>query len=676
MCGLTGFVGTGNNTYDIFKIKLLMLYNETRGRDSSGIYTGGQLLKVKGKVSENLLTTLDIPPSNILIGHTRQATSGYPVNEENIHPFESKDLVLAHNGTLKYIYDLAQEEKLDYHYQKVDSLYALELFQKYYKQNDPKLVISKLEGIANFLIVDKNNPNRLYVYKHPDRTLFRGKAEEGLYISSIKESLEAINCTDIKEFKDNYFYTLEDGKVKNQIQIKMKERVYVNSHISNVPNREWRKFGIGRILRATVEEIRGNHNSTISCKKDQLFVATSNLSGELDNTLKVKYSDPKENKIIETPYVFHRNFKPCEIELYDFVKFINFGFNHLKVVKKLNKKTLLFEKTEEIKYSDTFVVMDNVNSYNITPHPVNESRHGFTDVVLINSDQLESFICGEIDVKEVDIYLTSEKFIYDLTLEEINTFVSVNLRGLLTTVPDKELELIGKHIDDLVDVGNLDRQQEENYKNNTEKVVVDEEAIMNKLNNSMNSTKGKVTNDELLFAKGTRFNGLYDVREYTLIEDYYMSDKKLHNFLRLKSKGADYSVEMSLNSVIEIIDQNNVIDNTIETFPEELEASEIDESLEEAEDYPTLNDHHIELLEDLSIKINNILDFQDHIPASLRLQFNHDVMMLKDTTASCLYSFGEGLGFDDICTCIEDNLDDLSDDYEDEKEEYNFKEYD
>ncbi len=235
MCGISAYSGKVNKVCNPYKIKLLMFYNEDRGKDSSGIYSlaNGGITKSLGKTSASLLVDTEILPDNLIIGHTRQPSRGTS-NLANTHPFELENTVLVHNGTIDNVYDICKEEDWNYDAGKADSRYILDLFIKHKKA---KIVIPKLEGIANLIIHDKNKPNIFYVYKHPMRPLYKGKCDEGLYISSTKEGLQAIDCINIEEFKDHYFYTVENGVVKGSpLHIKMKEKVYTPTRYYDYEN--------------------------------------------------------------------------------------------------------------------------------------------------------------------------------------------------------------------------------------------------------------------------------------------------------------------------------------------------------------------------------------------------------------------------------------------------------
>lgn len=227
MCGIIGFSSFDKNKYFNSKnIKDLFIFNSTRGLDGSGYYSPiNGLNKKAGSILENI-SGFNIKKDNILIGHVRKSSAIFSniVDDSVCHPLEKNNCVLAHNGYVKNYSTLINSDFYDdntvtYNNVKPDSLIIALLFDKY---KLAKEVIPKLEGIINIILIDKTKPDHIYVYKHPDRTLFYGLKKEGMYISSIKESLEYIGCKTIKEFEDYNFYVIKNGQITKNYLIKNK----------------------------------------------------------------------------------------------------------------------------------------------------------------------------------------------------------------------------------------------------------------------------------------------------------------------------------------------------------------------------------------------------------------------------------------------------------------------
>ena len=222
MCGLIGY--SGSVPADSLALKLLFAYNESRGNDSAGFYSFNkddkehplEAVKELGKVTERLLPSCYFGKPTLLIGHTRKATYGL-INKENAHPFiisdeKSKPTVIgAHNGRVENCYDLSKKYNLTGY--KVDSELILKIIQK----TGEATVLCELNKLEHAFLYSTHD-NVLRVFKLDGRPLYRGLYEYddgniGMYISSIKDSLEAIECTKIEEFKNSTLYKIENGKI-------------------------------------------------------------------------------------------------------------------------------------------------------------------------------------------------------------------------------------------------------------------------------------------------------------------------------------------------------------------------------------------------------------------------------------------------------------------------------
>lgn len=221
-CGLIGFSSKKGQKFDINKIKLLFMYNQERGTDASGIWTPvNGTHKTTDKASKFLATKFsEITPDCSLIGHVRSGTS-YKTFVSAAHPFEGDNCVLAHNGTLTNTTALANK------YNLTQTGTDTELLHKIMEGNFNNKILTQIDGTASLLVADKGvklkrgqeNSFLLAFRLNNERPLFYGFCEEGMYISSLEESLNAINCTDIKEFDTNTLYTIFEGGIINESKI-------------------------------------------------------------------------------------------------------------------------------------------------------------------------------------------------------------------------------------------------------------------------------------------------------------------------------------------------------------------------------------------------------------------------------------------------------------------------
>lgn len=109
MCGIFGYVGSKNNAAKLTLTGLKLL--EYRGYDSWGVAVKVEkridVDKHVGKIGE---AKVNLPESNLSIGHTRWATHG-GVTVENAHPHLdcTKTIAVVHNGIVENYQDLKRE---------------------------------------------------------------------------------------------------------------------------------------------------------------------------------------------------------------------------------------------------------------------------------------------------------------------------------------------------------------------------------------------------------------------------------------------------------------------------------------------------------------------------------------------------------------------------------------
>lgn len=221
MCGISGFVG--NKKGNIDKLKILGLYNTTRGTDSCGMALNNEVVKGVGTtanfsnfIEEKVIETYDDHENYTVLIHTRNASmKSTKEDPECAHPFEIKTkkgktiLIGMHNGVITNESEIAK--KYGVKEEKVDSKTLLSILAK--GKTDKRMldVLKDYEGAAALAWYYPDEPNTLYLWKgaskkwsnsteyEEERPLYvyrvkddNGKFTDQFYFSSIKESLLAI----------------------------------------------------------------------------------------------------------------------------------------------------------------------------------------------------------------------------------------------------------------------------------------------------------------------------------------------------------------------------------------------------------------------------------------------------------------------------------------------------
>lgn len=248
MCGIFAWAGTNPKQFNKAKYDIQGLYNNSRGGDSSGVTTDGEIYHgtlLNKNYNDFIVGPGYDPPTRIpvVIGHTRKSSSG-GISAVNAHPFgfgdynEGFEFIGVHNGTLHNQDDLAidygVEERLYSRNNfgvkvldrtKIDSEVLLECM---FVSGNFK-VLSDYIGAAALLFTNTREPNVLYAFRGASRMEKNGlqtvmderplyyyqEAKNSVYISSMPESLIAIGGTieTIEEFDENTVYKITNGNV-------------------------------------------------------------------------------------------------------------------------------------------------------------------------------------------------------------------------------------------------------------------------------------------------------------------------------------------------------------------------------------------------------------------------------------------------------------------------------
>ena len=212
MCGIVGIVGKSNAERIILNGLERLEY---RGYDSAGLYvadrTSDHLIKAQGRIKNLEEKVTSEVTGTIGIGHTRWATHGKP-SEMNAHPHTSANqaLVLVHNGVIENFEELHQEYLSNHQFEgQTDTEIVVHLIEVLKEQDNSttkaafKKALSLIRGSYAFALVEKNDPETIYVAKNKSPLLI-----------GLGDGFNVI-CSDALAMLDQttHFVEIEDGEM-------------------------------------------------------------------------------------------------------------------------------------------------------------------------------------------------------------------------------------------------------------------------------------------------------------------------------------------------------------------------------------------------------------------------------------------------------------------------------
>ncbi|MGM0218177.1 glutamine--fructose-6-phosphate transaminase (isomerizing) [Enterococcus sp. AZ126] len=175
MCGIVGIIGKENATDSLIQGLEKLEY---RGYDSAGIFVTGKdkkdyLVKSIGRIADLKSKISPEVQGTVGIGHTRWATHGKP-SERNAHPHSSSNhqFILVHNGVIENFEEIKQEflqnKQLEGETDTEIVVHLIEYFAETGMTTKEafKKSLTVIEGSYAFALIDKNNPDIIYVAKN------------------------------------------------------------------------------------------------------------------------------------------------------------------------------------------------------------------------------------------------------------------------------------------------------------------------------------------------------------------------------------------------------------------------------------------------------------------------------------------------------------------------------
>lgn len=264
MCQLT-LAGLKNNPKGnlIWTIIQGQINSEILNRDGWGIFfpdtekywktekPANTLIQLYGDLSK-----IDGKGSLPILSHVRHATKGSKKSLEEVHPFETNNFILFHNGTLEF--DDPNEGNKEEFKNKIDSECFAILLQKYWDETNDmvkalNLAYSKMSGKFAFLIWNKKE-RQIYIVRGKTADLWMlDFGEKGVVINTQRDYLNRVsilmqNILQIDGFfidvlnidpvilpENSIFKLTEENKVEKIGEI-------VEKAVETPDNLEWRKW--------------------------------------------------------------------------------------------------------------------------------------------------------------------------------------------------------------------------------------------------------------------------------------------------------------------------------------------------------------------------------------------------------------------------------------------------
>lgn len=259
MCTLTLLNSTKSKIDVRPLLGLLLSFNSEKNPDGWGFYGPGSKYFYKSKFQTfqdpNFFSGLSrLKKRDIILAHCRLSSNTYKnsVKDENSHPFDKKNIILAHNGTLFRKSGNKPENIIDSedYANELNNLIDNSTLSMY--ECAKKVYDDHFKGKFAFIIYNKKD-NNFYVARGSTATLFSAKIKYTLF-NDDEEYIHIINTVDtnIKIAINTYNYTLQIAGIISKSPEVVIEEVPKNSFF--VLNKE--AFSLEKLGDFNEEEIK------------------------------------------------------------------------------------------------------------------------------------------------------------------------------------------------------------------------------------------------------------------------------------------------------------------------------------------------------------------------------------------------------------------------------------
>jgi len=216
-----------------------------RNRDGEGIYLNGIVEKSLKKI--NIMGySEEILKSNLIITHQRLATSGY--TQDFVHPFESEDFILVHNGIINdFLGDLGS-----------DTSGFFNKLNKIFKKNTGtreeritkslKKLLDGLNGSYSIALFDKKE-KFLYYFKNNRTNINFYKSKNMLFITTFEG-----NSYFLREFKEDFKELIIKESSADEIQAQAEKEKMLTMFEDGFVKAVRRLTSVEEVLRVATEK--------------------------------------------------------------------------------------------------------------------------------------------------------------------------------------------------------------------------------------------------------------------------------------------------------------------------------------------------------------------------------------------------------------------------------------